>query len=153
MVKYRFWNPKNQQKFSIKKCCIRRCGHDHFIEEIGRGMTNQRTNRGWSRRCSSTSPPTLPPKFYDHTVICFQMPCPFELETDFVHNAGETSRNSSGHRISADCFRTIVLRNVCLHDFAQHGAVFGHPPVRRTTWFPCWTTLGATFAHRKFIPG
>ena len=38
MVEYRFWNPKNQQKFSIKKCFILRCGYDHFIEEIGRGI-------------------------------------------------------------------------------------------------------------------
>ena len=38
MVESRFWNPKNQQKISIKKCFILRCGYDHFIEEIGRGI-------------------------------------------------------------------------------------------------------------------
>ena len=35
--------------------------------------TNQRTNPGWSRRCSSTSPPTLQPKFYDYIIVCFQV--------------------------------------------------------------------------------
>jgi len=41
------WNPKNQQKFSIKKYFILRCGYDHFIEEVGRGI--DRGNRSTIR--------------------------------------------------------------------------------------------------------
>ena len=35
--------------------------------------TNQRTNVGWLRRYSSTCPPTLQPKFYNCTMMCFHM--------------------------------------------------------------------------------
>ena len=51
-----------------------------------------------------------------------------ELETDFVHDAGETSKSSTGHRLPADCSHnshTIVLQNFCLHDIAQNRAMFG----------------------------
>ena len=68
------------------------------------------------------------------------------------HDAGETSRSGTGHRVSADCFCTIVLQNLCLHDIAQNTALPGQPPARRTTWFPRWTTFRRTFAHRKVVP-
>ena len=34
---------------------------------------NKSADPGWSRRCSSTSPPTLQPKFYEYIIICFQV--------------------------------------------------------------------------------
>ena len=38
MVEYRFWNPRNRKKISIKKCFYLRYVYHHSIEEIGRGM-------------------------------------------------------------------------------------------------------------------
>ena len=84
-------------------------------------------------------------------MFAFKWPYPFELGTDFVHNAGETRQGGTGHGLSADCFCTIVLPNLCLHDIAKSTVVSGQTPPRRTTWFPCWTAFGRTFAHRKFI--
>ena len=61
-------------------------------------------------------------------------------------------KSGAGHGLSADCLYTIVLQNFCLHDTAQNTAMSRQPPARRTTWFPCWTTFGRTFAHRQPVP-
>ena len=52
MVECRFWNPKNQQKFSIKKWFILRCGYDHSIGKIGRGMGKSSTQVGGEGDCT-----------------------------------------------------------------------------------------------------
>ena len=41
MVEYRFWNPRNHEKISIKKWLYLRYVYHHSIEEIGRGMKKQ----------------------------------------------------------------------------------------------------------------
>ena len=48
MVGYRFWNPRNQQKCSIKKWFILRYVYHQFIEEIGRGIkiSTEKIKRG-----------------------------------------------------------------------------------------------------------
>jgi len=40
MVEYRFWNPRNRQKFSIKKRFYLRYVHQHSKEEIGKDILN-----------------------------------------------------------------------------------------------------------------
>ena len=44
------------------------------------------------------------------------------------------------------CTVTTSKTNHCWH------AMSWQPPARRTTWFPCWTTFGRTFAHRQPVP-
>lgn len=111
---------------------------------------NQRTNVGWLRRYSNTFPPTLPLKFFIFTVCAFKWPYLFELETGFVHNAGETRQGGTGHGLSADCFCTIVLPSFCVHDIAKSTVVSGQTPPKRTTWFPC-SAFGGTFARGKSV--
>lgn len=86
-------------------------------------------------------------------MICHRVAISFELERDFVHDAAETVRSGTGHGLSADCPCMVVLESLFLHDIAQETLVFWQPPARNTTWFPCWATVGRTFAHRRFFSG
>ena len=89
-------------------------------------------------------------KIFIFTVCAFKWPYLFELETGFVHNAGETRQGGTGHGLSADCFCMIVLPSFCVHDIAKSTVVSGQTPPKRTTWFPC-SAFGGTFARGKSV--
>ena len=114
MVEYRFWNPKNQQKFSIKKCFILRCGYDHFIEEIGRGMGNlwecgirhsaAEIGNVWERGCNHNPLKT----------------------SEIIRNQMRTSKDLS--ILDDASIQELDLRILTLHGLSSY------PPIRLTLW-------------------